>query len=89
MNNSEIIEYIIRSSGDIVSKLSVPRKYFNSLLYPSWSKNHYITIPSESNNPIKEHEITIIDRLDQERVIGRGAGFGKKQLKGYTININL
>ena len=52
-------------------------------------KNHYITIPSESNNPIKEHEITILDRLDQERVIGRGAGFGKKQLKGYTININL
>ena len=53
-------------------------------------KNHYITIPAESNNPIKEHEITILDRLlDQERVIGRGGGFGKKQLKGYTININL
>ena len=82
-------EYIIRSSGDIVSKMSVPRKYFNALLYPSWSKEHYITIPSESNNPIKEHEINILDRLDQERVIGRGAGFGKKQLKGYTININL
>jgi hypothetical protein len=79
-------EYIIRSSGDLVSKLSVPRKYFNALLYPSWSKNHYITIPSESSNPIKEHEITILDRLDQERVIGRGAGFGKKQLKGYIIN---
>jgi hypothetical protein len=79
-------EYIIRSSGDIVSKLSVPRKYFNALLYPSWSKNHYITIPAESSNPIKEHEVTILDRLDQEREIGRGAGFGKKQLKGYVIN---
>ena len=55
-------EYIIRSSGDLVSKLSVPRKYLNALLYPNFSKNHYITIPSESNNPIKEHEITILDR---------------------------
>ena len=49
-------------------------------------KKHYITIPAESSNPIKEHEITILDRLDEERVIGRGAGFGKKQLKGYIIN---
>lgn len=68
-------EYVIRSSGDVVSKLSVPRKYFNALLYPTWSKEHYITIPAKSNDPIKEHEITILDRLDQERVIGRGAGF--------------
>ena len=82
-------EYIIRSSGDIVSKLSVPRKYFNALLYPSWSRNHYITIPAKTSNPIKEHEVTILDRLDPERVIGRGAGFGKRPLKGYTININL
>jgi hypothetical protein len=82
-------EYIIRSSGDIVSKLSVPRKYFNALLYPSWSKEHYITIPAKTSDPIKEHEITILDRLDQERVIGRGGGFGKRPLKGYTININL
>ena len=77
---------MIRSSGDIVSKLSVPRKYLNALMYSNFSKNHYITIPAESSNPIKEHEINILDRLDQERVIGRGAGFGKKQLKGYIIN---
>ena len=31
-------EYVIRSSGDIVSKLSVPRKYLNAILYPNWSK---------------------------------------------------
>jgi len=82
-------EYVIRSSGDIVSKLSVPRKYLNALLYPSWSRNHYITIPAKTSNPIKEHEINVLDRLDQERSIGRGAGFGKRPLKGYTININL
>ena len=35
----------------------------------------------------EEHEITVLDRLDQERVIGRGAGFGKmNKIKGYTIN---
>jgi hypothetical protein len=82
-------EYVIRSSGDIVSKLSVPRKYLNALLYPSWSRNHYITIPAKTSNPIKEHEINVLDRLDQERSIGRGAGSGKRPLKGYTININL
>ena len=49
-------------------------------------KNHYITIPAESSNPIKEHEINILDRLNQERVIGRGGGFNNKQLKGYVIN---
>jgi hypothetical protein len=67
-------EYVIRSSGDIVSKLSVPRKYFNALLYPNWSKKHYITIPAKTSNPIKEHEVNILNRLDQNRKIGRGAG---------------
>ena len=28
----------------------------------------------------------ILDRLDQNKKIGRGGGFGMKQLKGYTIN---
>ena len=79
-------EYVIRSSGDIVSKLSVPRKYLNALLYPNFSKNHYITIPAESYNPITEHKPDILDRLDPERSIGRGAGFGKRTLKGYNIN---
>jgi hypothetical protein len=82
-------EYVIRSSGDLVSKLSVPRKYLNALLYPNWSKNHYITIPAKTSNPITEHKPDILDRLDPERKIGRGAGFGKRTLKGYTININL
>jgi len=58
-------------------------------LYPNFSKNHYITIPAKTSNPITEHEVNILDRLDPERKIGRGAGFGKKHLKGYTINIEM
>ena len=92
-------EYLIRSTGDVVSKLSVPKKYMNSILYPNWSKNHYISIPAKSSNPITEHEINILDRLDQNQKIGRGAGRPKndqsckcdkkRQLAGYTIIVSL
>ena len=79
-------EYIIRSSGDLVSQLSVGQKLKNSLLYPSWSKNHYITIENKTGNPLTEHAITILDRLDPERSIGRGAGSIKRSLNGYIIH---
>jgi len=80
-------EYIIRSTGDVVSKLAAPKKYLNSILYPNWSKEHQINIDDKTGNPITEHKPDILDRLDQERVIGRGAGFGKmNKIKGYTIN---
>jgi predicted lipase len=65
-------EYIIRSSGDVVSSLTVPKKMINSVLYPSWTKEHFITIPAETNNPITEHRIDILNRLDQNKKIGRG-----------------
>jgi predicted lipase len=65
-------EYIIRSSGDVVSSLTVPKKMINSVLYPSWTKEHMITIPAETNNPITEHRIDILNRLDQNKKIGRG-----------------
>jgi len=32
-------EYIIRSTGDVVSELTVPKKALNSVLYPQWTKN--------------------------------------------------
>ena len=32
-------EYIIRSTGDVVSKLTVPKKALNSVLYPQWTKS--------------------------------------------------
>ena len=92
-------EYIIRSTGDVVSKLAVPKKYMNSILYPNWTKNHMIFIDDKTGNPITEHKPNILDRLDQNKKIGRGAGRPKnvqscncdkkRQLTGYTINVCL
>jgi hypothetical protein len=88
-------EYIIRSTGDVVSKLAAPKKYLNSVLYPNWTKEHMIFIDDKTGNPITEHKPDILDRLDQERVIGRGGTLSKKctcdkkQLKGYTLNVCL
>jgi hypothetical protein len=48
-------ETIIRSSGDIVSRLSNPD----------------ITIPAQSSNPIEEHKLSILDRLPANRLVGR------------------
>jgi len=31
-------QYIIRSSGDLVSSLVIPQEFITSILYPSWSK---------------------------------------------------
>jgi hypothetical protein len=74
-------EYIIRSSADAVSALTVPKKMINSVLYPSWTKEHFITIPAETNNPITEHKIDILNRLDQNKKIGRGGAIPKSVLK--------
>ena len=83
-------EYIIRSSGDAVSALSVPNKMMNETLYPGWTKRHLIEIPSESG-PVAEHSPDILDRLDPELKIGKG--ISKKcgckthrKLRGYKIN---
>ena len=45
-----------------------------------------IFIDDKTGNPITEHKRDILDRLDQNKKIGRGGGFGMKQLKGYVIN---
>jgi len=74
-------EYIVRSSGDAVSALTVPKKMINSVLYPSWTKEHMLTIPSKTNNPITEHKIDILNRLDQNKKIGRGGAIPKTVLK--------
>jgi len=34
-------EYIIRSTSDVVSKLTVPKKVLNSVLYTQWTKKTY------------------------------------------------
>jgi hypothetical protein len=83
-------EYIIRSSGDVVSSLSAPKKFMNSILYPNWSKEHLITIPAKTSNPLTEHNIDILDRLDPNKKIGRGGSkctCEKRPLKNYNLNV--
>ena len=63
-------EYIIRSSLDPVSILKAPRTAIN-VLYPEWSKKHNITIPAKTSNPLTEHSIEILERLPQDKFIGR------------------
>ena len=88
-------EFIIRSTGDVVSKLAAPKKYLNSILYPNWSKAHQINIEDKTGNPITEHKPDILDRLDQNKKIGRGGSHktkckcDKRELKGYTLNVCL
>jgi hypothetical protein len=59
-------EYIIRSTGDVVSKLTVPKKALNSVLYPQWTEKHMINID--------KHKVDILDRLNPNMIIGRGVG---------------
>ena len=44
----------------------------NSVLYPKWSSKHLINIDDKTNNPITEHKVHILDRLNPNMVIGRG-----------------
>ena len=91
-------EYIIRSSGDVVSSLSAPKKFMNSILYPNWTKSHLITIPAKTSNPLTEHKVDILDRLP-DKTIGRGGTKrslskscsceNNKELKNYILNVCL
>ena len=65
-------EFLIRSTGDVVSQLVAPKKLVNSVLYPKWSKKHIVNIKNKSNNPITEHKVEILDRLNPNMIIGRG-----------------
>ena len=67
-------EFIIRSKGDVVSKLTEPKKLINSVFYPKWSKKHMITMDDKTGNPITEHKVDILERLNPNMVIGRGMG---------------
>ena len=71
-------EYILRSSLDPVSALKAPKNALNKVLYPNWSKTHNITIPAKTMNPLTEHSIDILNRLPQDKFIGR--------LKGGCVN---
>jgi DNA adenine methylase len=70
-------EYNIRSSTDLVSGLLAPVNILKGTLYPSYTKNHEITI--QSDNPVDvltEHSPEILNRLDPEMMIGKGMGGG-------------
>ena len=67
-------EYTIRSTGDVVNKLTVPKKALNSVLYPQWTKKHMINIENKTGNPITEHKVDILERLNPNMIIGRGVG---------------
>jgi hypothetical protein len=80
-------EYIVRSSNDVVSALTVPKKMLNDLLYPNWTKEHMKIIPAKTTSALEEHKIDILDRLDPNMKIGKGSGKIKRTLDGYIINI--
>jgi hypothetical protein len=60
-------EYNIRSSGDVVS-----------IGLHGTNRKHDKLIPAASLNPITEHKVDILNRLDQNQMIG-----GKKHPKKY------
>jgi hypothetical protein len=60
-------EYNIRSSGDVVS-----------IGLHGTNRSHDVLIPAASLNPLTEHKIDILDRLDQSQMIG-GRRNKKKQ----------
>jgi len=45
-----------------------------------------ITIKSDSVNPLKEHSIDILDRLDKEQYIGRGLKRGGMIVRSNPFN---
>ena len=45
------------------------------------------TIKAKTNDPIIEHRVDILDLLDPNMVIGKGAGKKQRKLRGYGILI--
>ena len=79
-------KYKIRSSLDPVAILKAPRNAINYVLYPEWSKKYNMTISAKTSNPLKEHSIEILERLPQDKFIGR-AGSGCSKTKKYIYQI--
>ena len=44
-------EYIIRRTDDVVSKLTIPNKALNSVLYPRCTKKYVVDIDNKTGNP--------------------------------------
>ncbi|NCX04301.1 MAG: hypothetical protein EBW68_00785 [Actinobacteria bacterium] len=76
-------QYDIRSSADVVSALNPFQK----------KTDREITIPRKGLNPLAEHSIDILDRLNPEQEIGRpdevGAGLMDTLKKGVSTFMNI
>ena len=68
-------QYDIRTTGDLVSALQ-----------PLQTGENDIIINSETKNPYTEHKIDVLDRLDQDLVIGTGLK-GLNELEIYLYNL--
>ena len=55
-------QFDVRSEGDIIS---IWRNPFQK------SKQKDITIKNKTNNPLQEHSVDILERLDKDKVIGK------------------
>jgi len=72
-------EYNVRSNRDVVSSLYAPVSSVSRLLYPSYTKKHSITIPTEKSfDVLGNHSYEILNKLGDD-YIGEGAGFKKKE----------
>ena len=72
-------QYDIRTTGDLVSGLQ-----------PLQTGKSDIIINSETKNPYTEHKIDVLDRLDQNLVIGTGFSKGTKglnEVETYLYNL--
>jgi len=74
LSNLKKNEYIIKSSLDPVSVLVKPKEIINNVLYPNWTKNHIINIPSDNYNLFKQHSVDSFNNLNQNQFIGRKEG---------------
>lgn len=74
-------EYNVRSSKDVVSSLYAPVSKVSSLLYPSYTKKHSITIPTDKSfDVLGNHSYEILNKLGDD-YIGEGAGRGYRTPK--------
>ena len=75
-------EFTVRSSFDPVSGLTKGLQNATlNITNPNFNKRNNIVIPSTTSNPLTEHSLSILDRLPQDMLIGRGKNKLKINMK--------
>ena len=77
-------EFIVRSANDPVSGLLAPVNRLKSWLYPKQTASNNISVPSLSYDPLKEHSVDVLDRLDKHMMIGNGIKNKKRQRSNWV-----